>query len=194
MNNAIQQGSLLDMPALGNKEMKPSQPVSEKKMSRLEELIADLCPNGVEYKKLGECILKTSNIKWKNETSFFYYIDLSSVDRDTHKITETTKINSDNAPSRAQQIVNQGDILFGTTRPLLKRYCQITEEYHGQVCSTGFCVLRPDLSMIVDRWIYHIISSADFMGYVEKYQQGASYPSISDGDIKNSRIFLSAAR
>lgn len=25
-------------------------------MSRLEELIAELCPNGVEYKMFGECI------------------------------------------------------------------------------------------------------------------------------------------
>lgn len=54
MKNAIQQGSLLDMPALENKEVKPSQPVREKKMSRLEELIAELCPNGVEYKRLNE--------------------------------------------------------------------------------------------------------------------------------------------
>ena len=52
MKHAIQQGSLLDMPAFENKEMKPSQPVTEKKMSRLEELIAELCPNGVEYKEL----------------------------------------------------------------------------------------------------------------------------------------------
>lgn len=51
-HNAIQQGSLLDMPALERKEVKPSQPVTEKKMSRLEELIAELCPNGVEYKSI----------------------------------------------------------------------------------------------------------------------------------------------
>lgn len=50
MKHAIQQGSLLDMPALERNEVKPSQPVSEKKMSRLEDLIAELCPNGVEYR------------------------------------------------------------------------------------------------------------------------------------------------
>ena len=54
MKHAIQQGSLLDMPALERNEVKPSQPVSEKKMSRLEDLIAELCPNGVEYRKLEE--------------------------------------------------------------------------------------------------------------------------------------------
>ena len=54
MKHSIQQGSLLDMPALERKEVKPSQPVTEKKMSRLEELIAELCPNGVEYRKLSD--------------------------------------------------------------------------------------------------------------------------------------------
>ncbi|MDD6088737.1 MAG: restriction endonuclease subunit S [Desulfovibrionaceae bacterium] len=155
---------------------------------RIRKMIAELCPGGVEWKTLGECILKSSNIKWKNESSCFYYIDLSSVNRDTHKITETTKIKSDTAPSRASQIVNQGDILFGTTRPLLNRYCQIPQEYHNQICSTGFCVLRPNISIINERWIYHIISSANFMDYVEKYQQGASYPSISDADVKKYKI------
>ena len=55
MKHAIQQGSLLDMPASERKEVKPSQPVTEKKMSRLEDLIAELCPNGVEHKTLGDC-------------------------------------------------------------------------------------------------------------------------------------------
>lgn len=157
-------------------------------MSRLEQLLAELCPDGVEYKRLGSCIKKISNVKWEDETNCFQYIDLTSVDRDTHIIQDTTQINRDTAPSRAKQIVQYGDILFGTTRPLLNRYCQIPKEYNNQICSTGFCVLRPDTSIIARRWIYHIISSIDFMVYVEKNQQGASYPAISDTDIKKYKI------
>lgn len=52
--HAIQQGSLLDIPNTERKECMPSQPEIEKKMSRLEELIAELCPDGVEYKNLGK--------------------------------------------------------------------------------------------------------------------------------------------
>lgn len=58
-------------------------------MSRLEELIAELCPNGVEYKTLGFCVQKINSIKWESTDDLFRYIDLSSVDRDTHKIIET---------------------------------------------------------------------------------------------------------
>lgn len=153
-------------------------------MSRLEELIEKYCPNGVEYKTIVECTLKTTNIKWKQETRSLQYIDLTSVDRDTHRITETTVVNKENAPSRAQQIVQTGDIIFGGTRPMLKRYCLIPEEYDGQVCSTGFCVLRPDNNIILTNWLYHHISSSAFYSHVEMYQKGASYPAISDAEVK----------
>ncbi len=149
-----------------------------------------MCPDGVEYNTLEYCTRKIYNIKWKNEINYFQYIDLSSVDRDTHRIVNTIKIDRDNAPSRAQQVVNRGDILFGTTRPLLNRYCQINDEYHNQICSTGFCVLRPDSSKVNMRWIYHLISSSNFMEHIKFFQQGASYPSISDSDVKKYKIPL----
>lgn len=157
-------------------------------MSRLEELIAELCPDGVKYDTLDFCTRKTYNIKWKNEKKSFQYIDLSSVDRDTHEIIETIEIDSTTAPSRAQQIIEDGDILFGSTRPLLNRYCQINKNYHNQICSTGFCVLRPDIKKVNIRWIYHFLSSSSFIDHVKTYQQGASYPAITDSDIKKYKI------
>ena len=127
-------------------------------MSRLDELIQELCPDGVEYKSIGDCVYKTSNIKWSTSSDDYQYIDLTSVDRDTHQITETQTINAENAPSRAQQIVHKGDVLFATTRPTLKRFCQIGDDYDGQICSTGFCVLRVKENFVLPRWIFHIIS------------------------------------
>ena len=40
-------------------------------MSELERLIQELCPNGVEYKTIGECVHKTSNIKWATDTGIY---------------------------------------------------------------------------------------------------------------------------
>src|SRR5574344_621666 len=39
---------------------------------------------GVEWKKLGEVCAKTDNIKWKTTTGTYQYINLSSVDIQTH--------------------------------------------------------------------------------------------------------------
>ena len=144
----------------------------------------------VEIKKLGELCQQISNIKWKNEKNSFQYIDLTSVDRETHEIINPTKIDSSNAPSRAQQIVKENDVLFGTTRPMLKRSTFISKEFDGQICSTGYCVLRPNQEIVKPRYIYHHINSSLFYQYVETHQQGASYPAISDADIKNFAIPL----
>ena len=158
-------------------------------MSNLEELIEKLCPDGVEYKEINDCTIKVQNIKWKSYVGEDkQYIDLSSVDRERNIITETQNINTDTAPSRAQQIVMKDDIIFGTTRPMLKRYCIIPEKYDGEICSTGFCVLRAKTDIINPRWLYHNITTNNFFAYVEKNQQGASYPAISDTIVKAFKL------
>lgn len=157
-------------------------------MSKLEELIARLCPDGVEYKKLCDCVKPVSNINWNKTKDLYQYIDLSSVDRDNHCILETQVINADNAPSRAKQIILKDDVLVGTTRPLLKRYCMIQDDYDNNICSTGFCVLRAEQSIVLPRWIYHNVSSNDFFAHVELFQKGASYPAISDKELKEYKL------
>lgn len=158
-------------------------------MTKLEKLIEKLCPDGVEYKEINDCTIKVQNIKWKSYVGEDkQYIDLSSVDRERNIITETQNINADTAPSRAQQIVMKDDIIFGTTRPMLKRYCIIPEKYDGEICSTGFCVLRAKTDIINPRWLYHNITTNNFFAYVEKNQQGASYPSISDTIVKAFKL------
>lgn len=54
---------------------------------------------------LGDVCVKTRN-NWKDtDESEYYYIDLTSVDRETNEIRPEQIINAHNAPSRAQQII-----------------------------------------------------------------------------------------
>lgn len=143
----------------------------------------------VEWIMLGEVCLKTENIKWKeNENIDYLYIDLTSVSRENNKITDSQTVNSSNAPSRAQQIVLKADVIFGTTRPTLKRVAIIPEIYHKQVCSTGFCVLRANQEQTLSKYLYYILKTSRFNSYVEINQEGASYPSISDNKLKQFKI------
>jgi len=153
-------------------------------MSRLNEMIQELCPDGVEYRPIKDCVESVEKIEWKKTDETYRYIDLSSVDRDDHTIGETIEISADDAPSRAQQLVKENDILLGTTRPMLKRYCQIPLEYDNQICSTGFCVLRANNIRVLSRWLYHMISTTAFFDYVDRTQHGSSYPAISDKEVK----------
>lgn len=138
----------------------------------------------IEWETLGEVCLKTNNIKWKEQTGEFDYIDLTSVSRDNGTITIEKKINKENAPSRAQQIVNTDDVLYATTRPTLQRYCIIDKQYNNQICSTGFSVLRPNKEKILPLYLYFIVGSKTFLDYVASNQEGTSYPAISDSKLR----------
>lgn len=158
-------------------------------MSRIHDLIKEMCPNGVRFEALGTLLERSGNVRWSEVPGeAFQYIDLTSVDRITHAICETETITSDNAPSRAQQIVREGDVLFGTTRPMLKRYCIIPAAFDGQIASTGYCVLRPKTDRLLTNFLFHLIGTAEFYKFIDANQHGASYPAISDGVVKEFRI------
>lgn len=157
-------------------------------MSRIDELIERLCPDGVEYRELNSFCLRTQNIKWgQTEGDSLKYIDLTSVDLHTRTIMEVATVNEGNAPSRAQQVVETGDVIFATTRPTQMRACKITSDYNGQVCSTGFCVLRPN-EMIDSSFLLHMMRTDAFGKYLEDNQTMGNYPAISNKKLMRFRI------
>src|SRR3990167_198837 len=156
-------------------------------MSFLKKLLDGI---EVKWQPLSEITLRTNNIKWRDTTDSYRYIDLTSVDIGTKKIIETSVVTSNNAPSRAQKLIEKDDVIFATTRPTQMRYCLIDEEYDGEVASTGYCVLRAKKEVILPKWILHLISSSEFKGYLEENQSGSAYPAISDAKLKEFKIPL----
>lgn len=71
---------------------------------------------------------------------------------------------------------------------MLKRITLVPKEYDNQICSTGYCVLRPNQEKILPEWLYYNLQTNRYYDYVESFQQGASYPSISDSAVKNYTI------
>ena len=143
---------------------------------------------GFEWRTLEELVEKTQNIKWKNNTKTYRYIDLTSVDRENNSITGTIEINALNAPSRAQKIVKENDIIFATTRPTQQRMASITKEFSGEIASTGYCVLRANTDIVLPKWLFYFLSTINFKNYVEENQSGSAYPAISDSKVKEFRI------
>lgn len=143
---------------------------------------------GFEWKTLEELVENTQNIRWKNNTKTYRYIDLTSVDRENNNITGTTEINALNAPSRAQKIVKENDVIFATTRPTQQRVALISKEFSDEIASTGYCVLRAKTNIVLPKWLFYFLSTINFKNYVEENQSGSAYPAISDSKVKEFRI------
>lgn len=120
----------------------------------------------------------------------FIYVDLSSVDQTEKQITSAGSVLGSEAPSRARQLVKNGDVLVSTVRPNLNGVAAITEEFDGATASTGFCVLRPRPEKLASNYLMHWVRSPQFVELLVKQATGASYPAVSDRIIKSSPIPL----
>lgn len=137
----------------------------------------------VRWMKLKDVCMKTNNIKWKSATGQYRYIDLSSVDIQTHSIISAIGIDKMSAPSRAQQIVQEDDVIFATTRPTQMRACIIPSKYNGDICSTGYCVLRVDKKILLPRFLFFSLTVSNFKTYLSNNLTLGNYPSISNSAL-----------
>ena len=145
-------------------------------------------PESWEIKILDKYLEKTkTEDPTKNSNEEFIYIDVSAVSREFFKIVSHKKLQGKNAPSRARKNIKTGDIIFATVRPTLQRIAIIPEKYNEQICSTGYCVLRPNKELDRD-FLFHYLCSDMVLKYVEGLQSGVSYPAIRDGALFEMNI------
>jgi type I restriction enzyme S subunit len=121
----------------------------------------------------------------------FDYIDIASIDRIRKVITAPQKVSGADAPSRARQVVKQGDVLVSTVRPNLNAVAQVPFELDGQVASTGFCVLRPAPEKIHSRLVHYWVRTPPFVQGLMARVRGANYPAVRDADVLSSQITTS---
>ena len=143
---------------------------------------------GWQTKTLGEVLEKTATANpLLTPEAEFDYIDVSSVSNESFQIEETQRLLGKDAPSRARKQVRTNDLIFATIRPTLRRIAIVPEKFDQQVCSTGYFVLRPK-PLIDYRFMYHWLFSAEFMGQMEALQKGASYPAVTDAEVRAQKI------
>lgn len=146
---------------------------------------------GWEYKKLGEVCSPKSKIqratKCFGASDEILYIDISSIDNSVQEVNSITSFTMSNAPSRAQQKVEYGDIIVSTVRPNLKNVAFIKQHDSNLVASSGFCVLRTT-DDIERNYLFHYITSDIFTQHLMKLTTGANYPAVRDSDVRDSVI------
>lgn len=118
------------------------------------------------------------------------YIDLSSVEQDTKAIRPNRPIVAREAPSRARQLVQSGDVLVSTVRPNLNGVAMVDTSLDGATASTGFCVLRPNKEKLDGAYLFHWVKTPEFILDMVRKATGASYPAVSDRIVLESKIPL----
>lgn len=155
-------------------------------MSQFIEMFKHKKPNG-KIADLVDANIKSVK-KSFNKEGMIEYIDISSVNAKYRTLNETTQYIVASAPSRAQQCVQNGDILVSTVRPINRNVAVVNSNLTSLVASTGFCVLRP-----IDGYREYLLAIVTSDKYTEKMcdiASGGLYPAVNNSDVLSYDIFI----
>lgn len=128
--------------------------------------------------------LKRDN-NWKHP--IIEYIDISSVG--VGQFVEDPKpIPTNEAPSRAQRLVQDGDTIVSTVRPNRRSMLFIKSPKPNTVVSTGFAVLHP--RNIDPRFLYYTVFNQEFTEYLTYRADGSAYPAVLPEVLSDAEIYL----
>ena len=138
-------------------------------MTKLDELIQEYCPDGVEFRKLGEIS------QYCKER-----IDASTVDKTCYVGVENLLQNkqgktlSSAVPTTGQVIAfSFGDILIGNIRPYLKKIW--LADCNGGTNGDVLAIHITDSGMLPE-FLYYVLSSDSFFHYDMQYAKGSKMP------------------
>ena len=117
------------------------------------------------------------------------YIEISDVNSNGD-ILGKTEYKFEDAPSRCRRVLYKGDVLISTVRTYLKSISFIEEDVNDWVCSTGFCVLSSNPSL-VSKFLFYMVRTEWFVSQVISNSVGVSYPAITPTDLVDLDILFS---
>lgn len=116
------------------------------------------------------------------------YIDISSVDNESKTIIAHQEVDAKEAPSRARQLLQVGDVIVSTVRPNLNAVALVESAYENTlVGSTGYCVLRVK-DGVDNRFIFYFCQSPYFVEDMTAQATGASYPAVTASIVRKSML------
>ena len=110
----------------------------------------------------------------------FNYIEISEVDTQSGHIN-AIEVNGEEAPSRAQYVVQSGDVIISSVRPNRNAVALISLQQDGFVCSSGFVVLRPkDVS---PEFLFASLKAEYVRVLLDRQTTATMYPAVSESDL-----------
>jgi hypothetical protein len=116
----------------------------------------------------------------------FQYVEIGDVG--TGGTAESSPVMAEEAPSRAQWIVQPGDVITTTVRPIRRLSAIVTDDQAGYVCSSGFAVLKP--THIESELLLVYLRLPLVCELLDLHTTASMYPAISTADLMRIPISL----
>ncbi|MDU1454489.1 MAG: restriction endonuclease subunit S [Paeniclostridium sordellii] len=113
---------------------------------------------------------------------------LSTGDLDFNKIDNLEIVTYENKPSRANQTVDVGEVIFAKMKDT-KKTLVIDESNKDIIVSTGFYVLKPSKE-ILSKYLYHYLNSDYFLNQKNKLSKGATQCALNNEGLSNINIYM----
>ena len=111
------------------------------------------------------------------------YISTGAVDTDHIVEDDVEIIDFSGKPSRANLEVSSGDVIFAKMQGT-KKTLSIDDSLSQNIYSTGFCAVRAKEGVLINRCLYHLLTSESFLSQKDKNCSGATQKAITNAGLK----------
>lgn len=136
---------------------------------------------------VGECCM-LSEETWDRVTLFpetFPYIEIGAISNDDGEIIAREELLTSEAPSRAQMVIRNGDILVSMTRPTRNAIARVTDDIGIAIASTGFAVIRSvNSNVVLSDYLFHTLRLGFSTLQFGQRSSGVNYPAITKDDLR----------
>ena len=165
-------------------------------MSRIEELIERLCPDGVEFKGLGSVIsaIRTGlnprqNFKLNSENAEHYYVTVRELGGFSINVTDKTDrvdtIGLSLIQNRSR--IQSGDILFSGTGTI-GRTALVTDYPKNWNVKEGIYVITPIATIVNPRFLIYLFQSTQILTHILSKSDGSTVASISMASLQRIKV------
>ncbi len=134
------------------------------------------------------CDLNVSTLK-PNTLSFINYVDLSGINSKEWVIDSVRKLNIDEIPSRAKQIIWKWDLLISSLAWSLKWIALVEEDNENLIASTGFIVIKSS-KKYNNKYLQLLFRTPIFQDILLSNTTWAIMSNISSSEFKNIEVPL----
>ena len=167
-------------------------------MSKLSEMIARLCPNGVEYKKLGE-VLKSirtglnprNNFRLNEPTANNFYVTVKEISSGKLAFSDKTDRVTDEALKIIQRrsCLEYGDVLLSGIGTIGK-VAIVEIPTNNFNCSESVYLLKPNFELIMTKYLGYVLETKEIQNQWSKTSVGSTLKGIRKETLENVTIPL----